>query len=334
MTMPSSNDLEKKKILVAGGAGYIGSHTVKQLLRNNYAPVILDNMVTGNRFALRGDPFYEGSIGDRELVQRIVKEERIEGVILFAAHAYVGESTQNPRKYYENNIGQTLSLLGALLDSNVNNLVFSSSCSIYGTQEADRMTEDLPKNPLSPYAETKLFVEEILNWYEKAYGLRSARLRYFNAAGADAEGELGETHDPETHLIPLAIRAAMGGPGLRVFGDTYPTPDGTAIRDYVHVTDLGDAHVLALGHLLRGGEGFAVNLGTGSGSSIREVMAMVEKVTGNPVVHSMEPKREGDAARLVANPEKAKQILGWEARHSSLENIIRTAWNWQRGLSA
>jgi UDP-arabinose 4-epimerase len=323
--------MQKQKILVAGGAGYIGSHTAKRLRLDAYEPVILDNLVTGNRFALQGLPFYEGSIGDPELLRRIVSEEKIEGVILFAAHAYVGESTTNPRKYYENNLVETLKLLGVLLDTGVRNLVFSSSCSIYGTQEVERMTEDLPKNPLSPYAETKLFVEHVLNWYEKAYGLRSAKLRYFNAAGADADGDLGEVHEPETHLIPLAIRAATGGTPLRVFGDSYPTPDGTAIRDYIHVTDLADAHVKALEHLLSGKEGFAVNLGTGTGSSIREVIAMVEKVGGNPVAHTMEGQRDGDAARLVANPEKAKQLLGWQAQHSSLENIIRTAWKWQSG---
>ena len=233
-------------VLVAGGAGFIGSHTAKALRQNGLMPVVLDNLVTGNSWAVKFGPFVRAPIGNQALVTEIVRNYGIQGAILFAAHAYVGESTHAPAKYYRNNVCQSIAFLDGLLDGGVRNLVFSSSCSIYGAQEEVPIVEDATKNPLSPYAETKLFLEDVLRWYEQAYGLRSVCLRYFNAAGADPEGELGERHDPETHVIPLAISAALGGAALRIFGTDYPTPDGTAIRDYIHVTDLADAHVRAL----------------------------------------------------------------------------------------
>ena len=257
---------EPQAILVAGGGGYIGSHTAKVLRHNGFRPVVLDNLVTGNRFALgRFGPFYHGSVEDTALVERIAREHRIIGSILFAAHAYVGESISAPRKYFKNNISGSLAFFDGLLQAGVTRVVFSSSCSIYGSQLGlEPINEDIAKNPLSPYAESKLMGEQILRWLDKADGLRSACLRYFNAAGADPSGELGEYHRPETHLIPLAIYAALGGSPLRVFGTDYPTPDGTAIRDYTHVTDLAQAHVLALRYLIADGPSIQCNLGSGT----------------------------------------------------------------------
>ena len=320
-------------VLVAGGAGFIGSHTAKALCRSGMVPVVLDNLVTGNRWAVKFGPFAEGAIADRELVARLIREHSIQGAILFAAHAYVGESTQAPAKYYRNNIAQSLEFLEALREGGVQSLVFSSSCSIYGVQAQAPIAEDAPQNPLSPYAETKQFLEKALRWYEQSYGLRTVSLRYFNAAGADPDGELGEWHDPETHLIPLAIGAALRGPGLRIFGTDYPTPDGTAIRDYIHVTDLADAHVRALGHLLDGGRGAEFNCGAGAGHSVREIVRKVEELCGQPLPVEAAPRRQGDAAVLVADSRKIHAALGWTPRHSSLEEIVGTAWRWYRELS-
>ncbi len=315
-------------MLVAGGAGYIGSHTAKQLRAAGMNPVVVDNLITGNRFAVRFGPFVEGSIEDRDLIRKAIEEHHIESAILFAAHAYVGESTTNPRKYYHNNVAAALAFLDALIDCGVRKLVFSSSCSIYGIQEKIPISESASTNPLSPYAQTKLFMEQILKAYDPAEGLRSVCLRYFNAAGADPEAELGEHHDPETHLIPLAIYAAMGRAPLNVFGTDYPTPDGTAIRDYIHVTDLAAAHIAALKHLQDGGESAQVNCGTGKGHSVRQVMQMVEQVSGKPVPAHYGPRREGDAPALVADASHAVKLLHWTPRYSSLESIVGTAWNW------
>jgi len=315
-------------VLVAGGAGYIGSHTAKELRRAGMVPVVLDNLVTGNRFALRYGPFHEGSIADVSLVGRIVAEYRIESAILFAGHAYVGESTVHPRKYFSNNVSGSLGFLEALLDTGVRKLVFSSSCSIYGGSSQSPNNENCPMDPLSPYAETKLFLEKVLRWYDSAYAFRSVCLRYFNASGADPEGELGELHDPETHLIPLAIYAALGGTPLQIFGSDYPTPDGTAIRDYVHVSDLAAAHVLALKKLLTGSPSDRINLGSGAGSSALEVVRMVERVSGRSVPLQLGPRREGDASVLIADAAKAHRILAWTPRYSTLECIVGTAWRW------
>lgn len=315
-------------VLVAGGAGYIGSHTAKLLKQSGFVPVALDNLVTGNRWSVRFGPFVEGAVGDRALVERTVKEHGIQAAILFAAHAYVGESTKCPADYYRNNVSQSIAFLDAMLAAGVRHLVFSSSCSIYGTQETIPITEDSPKRPLSPYAETKLFLENALGWYDQAYGLRSVSLRYFNAAGADPDGEIGEWHNPETHLIPLAIGAAMEGPSLQIYGSDYPTPDGTAIRDYIHVTDLADAHVRALHWLVRGGSTARFNCGTGSGHSVKQVVQAVEQISHRavPVVYS--PRRQGDAPELVADACRIREQLGWTPRFSSLDTIVRTAWEW------
>jgi UDP-arabinose 4-epimerase len=315
-------------ILVAGGAGYIGSHTAKMLKQRGFLPVVLDNLVTGHRWAARFGPFIEGSVGDRVLVERTVREHAVEHVILFAAHAYVGESTQQPAKYYRNNVTESLVFLDALLAAGVRGIVFSSSCSIYGQQDTALIGEDTPKSPLSPYAETKLFLENALRWYDQAYGLRSICLRYFNAAGADPEGEIGEFHEPETHLIPLTMNAALGGLPLNLLGSDYPTPDGTAIRDYIHVTDLADAHLRALDTLMQGGASARFNCGTGTGNSVRQVVAKVEEISGRPVPVVYAPRRQGDAPSLVADARLIQKQLGWIPRYSSLDSVIQTAWQW------
>jgi UDP-arabinose 4-epimerase len=320
-------------VLVAGGAGYIGSHTAKALRRAGMLPVVVDNLATGNRWAVRFGPFAEGSIASRALIRETVREYRIRGAILFAAHAYVGESTQDPAKYYRNNVSGSIEILDGLLESGVKTMVFSSSCSIYGIQKEIPIREESSKDPLSPYAETKLFLENALRWYDQAYGLRSVCLRYFNAAGADPEGEIGEWHDPETHLIPLAIGAALGGGTLRIFGTDYSTPDGTAIRDYIHVTDLAEAHVGALGYLLGGGASARFNCGTGTGHSVKQVVETVERISGRTVPVEYAPRRPGDAPALVADARSIRQALGWEPRYSSLETIAATAWRWHSAFS-
>ena len=315
-------------VLIAGGAGFIGSHTAKLLRKSGFAPVVIDNLVTGNRWAARFGPFVEGSIADRDLVRQTIDAHGIKGAILFAAHAYVGESTEDPAKYYRNNICESIAFLDSLLAAGLKALVFSSSCSIYGIQKEIPIREENPKDPLSPYAETKLLLENVLRWYEQAYALKTVCLRYFNAAGADPEGEIGEWHNPETHLIPLAIQSALGGARLRILGGDYPTPDGTAIRDYIHVTDLADAHVRALRYLFDGGAGAQFNCGTGEGHSVQQVVDMVERVSGRKVVVEHAPRRQGDAPALVADARRIRETLGWMPRHSSLETIIRTAWSW------
>ena len=319
-------------VLIAGGAGYIGSHTAKFLLQNNITPVVLDNFSTGNRFAIRYGPCHEGSISGASLIARLADEYPLQGAILFAGHAYVGESTTDPRKYFRNNVTESIAFLDAAIDAGLKRVVFSSSCSVYGLQSHMPIAEDSPTDPLSPYAETKLFFEKVLRAYASAYGLQYAALRYFNAAGCDADGEIGEHHDPETHLIPLVIRAALDGVPLRVFGDDYPTPDGTAIRDYIHVTDLADAHLRALNHLIDGRPNLVLNLGTGTGYSVKQVIDAVERISGRKVHTQKAPRREGDAPELVCDPSKARELLGWMPRHSGLAEIVQSAWRWHSEL--
>ena len=317
-------------VLVAGGAGYIGSHTAKALLRAGFQPVVLDNLSTGHRTAVNYGHFYEGSISDAALLGEIAAAHRPVGAILFAGYIAVGESTQNPSKYFHNNVVEPMQFLDHYRELDLpQNVVFSSSAAVYGIQGSDPIAESSPMDPLSPYAETKLFFERVLRWYGSAYGVKSACLRYFNAAGADPDGELGECHGPETHLIPLALAALTEGAPLRVFGTDYATPDGTAIRDYIHVTDLADAHIRALRHLMNDGSAsFVANLGTGTGTSVREVIQMVERVAGKTVPVEYGPRRDGDAPALVADASYVRELLGWVPQHSSLESIIRTAWAW------
>jgi len=315
-------------VLVAGGAGFIGSHTVKLLQASGGRPVVIDNLVTGNLSALQSGPFYQGGIEDDALVRRVVEEHGIRRAILFAGYAYVGESVSAPRKYYRNNVVNNLRFLDSLVDAGVMEIVFSSSCSVYGAQSNALLTEDSPTQPLSPYAQSKLFLEDALAWYGRAYGIRSVSLRYFNAAGADPEGRLGERHVPETHLIPLAIFSVLHGQQLSVFGDDYPTPDGTCIRDYVHVTDLAQAHVQSLAYLESGEPSTTINLGAGIGTSVRQVIAEVEKISGKVAPVRISPRRPGDAPILVASCSKARRLLGWGPRYSDLPTIVRHAWNW------
>lgn len=318
-------------VLVAGGAGYVGSHACKALAGAGYVPITYDNLTTGRRELVRWGPLVVGDLSDTERVRAALREHRCEAVMHFAASAYVGESVRAPRKYVHNNVLGTASLLDAVLDEGVRTIVFSSTCAVYGVPEEVPIHERLPLAPVNPYGDSKRYVEDVLGAYDRAYGLGYVALRYFNAAGADPDGETGELHDPETHLIPLAIRAALdGGPPLSVFGTDYPTTDGTAVRDYVHVSDLARAHVRALEHLRRGEASLAVNLGTGEGHSVLEVLAAVERAVGRPVPRELAPRREGDPPVLVADATKAKAALGFAPEHASIDDVVATAVRWHR----
>jgi UDP-glucose-4-epimerase GalE len=318
-----------KNILVTGGAGYIGSHTAKALSRAGYRPVTYDSLVYGHRHAVKWGPFIEGDIADTAKLERVIKDEAIDAVVHFAAFAYVGESVTKPEIYFQNNVVGSLSLLDAMRHTGVKPIVFSSTCATYGMPDRMPITEDTLQRPINPYGETKLMIERALAWYGPAHDIRSVSLRYFNACGADPEGEIGEEHDPETHLIPLILDAALGKrAAIDVFGTDYPTPDGTAVRDYIHVQDLADAHVKALAYLFAGGETTQVNLGTGTGNSVREVIDAVERVTGRAVPKREVARRAGDPPELVADPSKANSLLGWKPAMSDIDSIIRTAWAW------
>jgi UDP-glucose-4-epimerase GalE len=315
-------------VLVVGGAGYIGSHVARALRRSGYDVIIYDNLSTGHRRLADGFELVVGDIGDAAKLTSVLA--RADAVMHFAAHAYVGESVENPRKYFRNNVESALCLLNATVDTGIRRLVFSSTCAVYGIPAKVPITEDNPREPVNPYGTSKLFFEHALEAYDRAYGLKSARLRYFNAAGADESGEIGELHEPETHLIPLALAAAAPGSAqLQVFGSDYPTPDGTCIRDYIHVNDLADAHVRALQRLEKGGESMALNLGTGRGHSVLEVIRATEAAVGRPVRRQIGPRRAGDPPMLVANPSKAEKKLGWKAK-STLSDIVATAWAWMQ----
>jgi UDP-arabinose 4-epimerase len=314
---------------VTGGAGYIGSHTAKALAASGLTPVAFDNLSTGHRDLVRWGPLVEASLADRRAIVTALESHGIGAVIHFAAKAYVGESVTHPREYFQNNVVNTLNLLGAMLDCGVKHIVFSSTCAVYGVPDKTPIIEAEPLKPVNPYGESKAFVERVMRWYEAAYGLRWMALRYFNAAGADPEGAIGERHEPETHLIPLAIHAALGlNDHVGIFGTDYPTPDGTAIRDYIHVDDLASAHVAALDRLRNGGESGALNLGTGAGHSVREVIRSVERVSGRRVPARDMTRRPGDPPVLVADPDRAGQILGWMARYADLDEIVETSWRW------
>jgi len=317
-------------ILVTGGAGYIGSVMVEQLVEAGRGVVVLDSLARGHRGALDPSvPFYEGRIGDRELVERVCREHSVDACIHFAALAYVGESVTEPKLYFENNSAQGLGLLEGLLAAGVRRFVFSSTCATYGEPVRVPIDETHPQAPVNPYGWSKLFMEKILSAYDHAYDLRFVALRYFNAAGATRRR--GEHHEPETHLIPNVLAAAAGRlPFVSVFGGDYPTPDGTCVRDYIHVTDLCSAHTLALEYLGRGGASDFINLGNGYGYSVMEVIEAARRVTGREIEVRMEPARPGDPARLVADATKAREVLGWKTRHPELEEIVRTAWEWHQ----
>jgi UDP-glucose-4-epimerase GalE len=318
-----------QSVLVTGGAGYIGSHACKALARAGYRPVAYDNLSRGHREAVLWGPLVEGDIADRNRVAAALRDHRVAGIMHFAAFAYVGESVADPALYYRNNVEGTLSLLEEMRRATVDRIVFSSTCATYGVPEANPIGESTLQRPVNPYGETKLAVERALHWYGEAYGLRHVALRYFNAAGADPDGEIGEDHEPETHLIPLVLQAALGlGPPIRIFGTDYPTADGTAVRDYIHVSDLAEAHVRALDYLLRGGDSRAMNLGTGRGHSVREVIAAAQRAAARPVPREEAPRRAGDPPVLVADPALAAEVLGWSPRFSDLETIVGTALAW------
>ena len=318
-----------ENVLVTGGAGYIGSHTCKELASSGLVPVSLDNLVYGHREFVQWGPFVQGDIADGRHLDELFAEYRFAAVIHFAAFAYVGESVQDPGKYYRNNVAGTISLLEAMRRGGCSDIIFSSTCATYGMPDADLIGEETRQEPINPYGRGKLMVETILQDYQAAYGIRHGILRYFNAAGADPEGDVGERHDPETHLVPLAIKAALGQGGpLTVFGSDYPTPDGTAIRDYVHVSDLADAHVRALHFLRREQASVVCNLGTGCGSSVQEVVDTIARVCGREVPLRRGGRRAGDPPRLVAAVGRARELLDWTARRSAIETIVADAWRW------
>ena len=319
-------------VLVAGGAGYIGSHTVKRLLEAGHRPVIYDNASRGHRAVaeILKVPAIFSDLNEREAVADALRDHKIDCVMHFAAYAYVGESVQKPLLYYQNNVATTINVLECMQEAGVERFVFSSTCATYGDPPAVPITENMPKNPVSPYGRSKLMVEQILqdlphgDWKD----FKFAALRYFNASGCAMDGSIGEDHDPETHLIPVILQAVMGlRPELTVFGTDYPTPDGTNVRDYIHVDDLADAHIRAMERLDEHKQ-IVANLGTGRGFSVKEIIASAEKVTGKKVPVSYGPRRAGDAVALYADPSRARQLLGWEAQHTDPEHIIRSAWNW------
>ena len=318
-------------ILVTGGAGYIGSHTCKVLAEAGYIPITYDNMSTGNRWSVKWGPLVEADLADGVLLREVIRKYSVSAVVHFAANAYVGESVVNPRKYFENNASNTLHLLGAMLDTGINHIVFSSTCATYGIPDRIPISERETQQPINPYGESKLFIEQVLRWYSNAYDLNWIALRYFNAAGADLDGEIGEHHDPETHLIPLVIQSAMGvRPELEIYGMNHPTHDGTPIRDYIHVMDLADAHLLALEYLIKGGGSKAINLGTGNGHSVMEVISAVKRISGLlPPTRPVE-KRPGDPPVLVADASRAHQTISWIPKHKDIHEIVESAWKWHK----
>jgi UDP-glucose 4-epimerase len=320
------------KVLVVGGAGYIGSHCVRQLRDAGHKPVVLDNLVFGHRQAVASDiPFYDCDLGDYDSVAHILKNEKIDLVMHFAAFAYVGESVTEPRKYYENNLVATLRLLEAMLDNGVKKFVFSSTCATYGEPETLPMLESLPQAPINPYGQTKLDVENCLKAFSQAYGLSFAAFRYFNAAGAAEDGSIGEDHDPETHLIPLVFDAATGRrENIKIFGTDYSTPDGTCLRDYVHVDDLSRAHIAVFDKLEQPSVGLFYNLGTGRPISVREIIDAVQAVTGLNVPIIEAGRRAGDPPALFADSTKAQKELGWQIQHTNIQSIIASAWKWHK----
>ncbi|MEO1766683.1 UDP-glucose 4-epimerase GalE [Thiobacter aerophilum] len=317
-------------VLVVGGAGYIGSHMVAALLAGGCRVTIFDNLSTGHRDAVLGGEFVQGDLADRATLDALLNARHFDAVMHFASFIQVGESVREPAKYYANNLAHTLNLLDAMVAHGVHRFIFSSSAAVYGNPAQVPIPETHPKQPINPYGRTKWMVEQILEDYDRAYGLKSVCLRYFNAAGADPEGRLGERHEPETHLIPLVLRAARGRlPHVSVFGRDYDTPDGTCIRDYVHVTDLAEAHWLALEYLLAGSASTALNLGNGAGFSVAEVIATAGRVTGRRIPVRDAPRRAGDPPRLVADAARARDLLGWRPRFDALATIIAHAWQWE-----
>jgi UDP-glucose 4-epimerase len=319
-----------KRIVVTGGAGYIGSHTVLQLLDRGYDVTVIDDLSYGYRHNVEPARLRDFNILDSAAVERVLREKPTAAVIHFAAFISVGESMKDPAKYFENNVSASLSLVDAVARAGIKSLVFSSTAAVYGMPAAVPIREDSPYAPVNVYGESKVMVEKILGWFDLIHDLKSVCLRYFNASGADPEGRRGEEHRPETHLIPLLFQAIQTGRPVNVFGGDYPTPDGTCIRDYIHVSDLAAAHIAAVEHLLNGGQSDKFNVGTGKGFSVKEVIQAVEKVTGRTVPYVVGPRREGDPPELVANSDKLRQLLGWQPLFSRLEDIVETAWKFEQ----
>ncbi|MGC9502638.1 UDP-glucose 4-epimerase GalE [Baaleninema sp.] len=324
----------KPTILVTGGAGYIGSHAVLALKDAGYEVIVLDNLVYGHRDLLEkvlNVEFVVGDTTDRTLLDRLFQTHDIAAVMHFAAYIFVGESVTDPAKYYHNNVVGTLTLLEAMKTASVDKFVFSSTCATYGIPQFMPLTEDHPQHPINPYGYSKLFVEQMLSDFDRAYGLKSVRFRYFNAAGADPQGRLGEDHDPETHLIPLVLQAALGlRESIAIFGTDYDTPDGTCVRDYIHVCDLAQAHVLGLEYLLKGGDSQTFNLGNGNGFSVKEVIEVAREITGREIPVKLGERRSGDTPVLVGSSAKAREILGWQPQYGELRDIVAHAWQWHQ----
>jgi UDP-glucose-4-epimerase GalE len=320
-----------KCVLVTGGAGYIGAHACKALAKAGYTPVTYDNFVYGHPAAVKWGPLEKGDIGDRKQLEMVMQKYNPSAVMHFAAYAYVGESVKRPAKYYRNNLAGTLSLLESMKNCSIDKIIFSSTCATYGMPDQIPIAENHPQNPINPYGRSKLMIEWILQDFAAAYGLRFVSLRYFNAAGADPDAEIGEDHDPETHLIPLVLDAVLGRRNrLEIYGTDYDTPDGTCIRDYIHVSDLANAHLLALEYLNDGRQSDVFNLGNGNGFSVREVIAAAMKITGSNIPCQEADRRPGDPAVLIGSSDKIRNILGWGPRYNSLDTIIATAWQWHK----
>jgi UDP-glucose-4-epimerase GalE len=321
----------KGTILVTGGAGYIGAHACKALARAGYTPVTYDNLIYGHRSAVKWGPLEEGDIANRRRLEAVIDQYKPIAVMHFAAYAYVGESVENPSKYYHNNVAGALTLLEAMRNFGINKIIFSSTCATYGMPQQIPIAEGHPQNPINPYGRSKLMIEWILQDYAAAYGLKYVSLRYFNAAGADPDAEIGEDHNPETHLIPLVLDAALGKRDhVEIYGTDYDTPDGTCIRDYIHVTDLADAHLLALEYLLNGDKSDSFNLGNGNGFSVKEVIATALKITGGDIPYLESGRRPGDPPVLIGSSDKIRKSLGWSPMYDSLEAIIETSWRWHQ----
>jgi UDP-glucose 4-epimerase len=320
---------ENKTILVTGGAGYIGSHTVRELIFKNYSVVVYDNLVYGHReFVPENVEFVKGDLADVRKLNSTFKKYKFDAVVHFAAYTYVGESVKNPSKYFNNNLVSSLHLLDAMIKNNVKKIVFSSSCATYGVPSSNPITEEMPQNPINPYGFSKLVFEKMLDYYDAAYGLKAVCLRYFNAAGAMPDSSLGERHNPETHVIPLMLKGLFDK-SFKVFGDDYPSADGSCIRDYIHVCDLADAHAKALEYLFRKNSSEKINLGTGRGISVFELVKIVEKATKKKLQYKIQNRRPGDPSTLIADPAKASLILGWKAQYD-IDDIVLHAWNWHR----
>ena len=319
------------RILVTGGAGYIGAHAVQLLLEQGHDVVVVDNLSKGHRHNVPAGRLYVMNIADTGPLAELMRQRRTEAVIHFAAFIAVGESMREPERYFANNVGGSLSLLAAMVQSGVRHMVFSSTAAVYGNPHTTPILETFPIQPVSPYGESKVMVERLLRWFDEIHRLTSVSLRYFNASGADPQGRLGEQHDPETHLIPLLLRAILTGRPVTVFGTDYNTPDGTCIRDYIHVNDLAQAHILALDYLMAGGASDAFNVGTGTGHTVMEVIRTVEEVTGRKVPFQTGPRREGDAPSLVASSDRLRERLRWQPRYADLRTIVEHAWNFARG---